>query len=59
MLGTGTFGRVILARHPDGGDYFALKIMPIAEVIRLKQVEHVQSEKDILSAIKYPFVVGL
>jgi len=58
-IGTGTFGRVILARHPEGDDYFALKIMPMAEVIRLKQVEHVQSEKDILSAIKYPFIVDL
>jgi len=59
FLGTGTFGRVVLARHKSTQEYFALKILVIKEVIRLKQVEHVQSEKDILQAVKHPFIVNM
>lgn len=58
-LGTGTFGRVVLARHRPTREYFALKVMPIAEVIRLKQVDHVKNEKDILLSVKHPFIVHL
>jgi len=33
--------------------------MPIAEVVRLKQVDHVKNEKDILMSVKHPFIVHL
>lgn len=58
-LGTGTFGRVLLCKDKRTGEYDALKIMNISEVIRLKQVEHVQNEKNILARIDHPFVVNL
>lgn len=58
-LGTGTFGRVRLVRHKQTGKYFALKILKKAEVIRLKQVEHIMSEKAILASLKHPFIVRL
>mmetsp|Transcript_2028 Transcript_2028/g.3813 ORF Transcript_2028/g.3813 Transcript_2028/m.3813 type:complete len:329 (-) Transcript_2028:48-1034(-) len=57
-LGTGTFGRVRLAKDKDGNVY-ALKILSKAEIIRLKQVEHIKSEKNILSKIHHPFIVNL
>ena len=38
---------------------FALKIMKKQEVVRLKQVEHIRNEKEILSAINHPFLVKL
>jgi len=57
--GTGTFGRVMLARDVPTQEYFALKIMAIAEVIRLRQVEHVNSEKTILCSISHPFIVNV
>lgn len=57
--GTGTFGRVVLARDIPTRTFFALKIMTIAEVIRLKQVEHVNSEKNILASISHPFIVNM
>lgn len=59
MAGTGTFGRVLLAHDRRTSEYHALKIMNIREVIRLKQVEHVQNEKNILSKIEHPFIVNL
>ena len=58
-LGTGTFGRVRLVRHKASGKYFALKALKKSEVIRLKQVEHIRSEKDILSRIDHGFIVHL
>jgi len=38
---------------------FALKIMKKSEVMRLKQVEHVKAEKEILMSIAHPFIVNL
>ncbi|ENN77171.1 hypothetical protein D910_10447 [Dendroctonus ponderosae] len=36
-----------------------MKILCLADVIRLKQVEHVKNEKNILQEVRYPFVVNL
>lgn len=59
-LGTGTFGRVYLCRLKSHHDiYFALKVMSKADVIHLKQVDHVHSEKEILSSVDSPFIVRL
>jgi len=58
-LGTGTFGRVVLARHKQTRQYFALKVLTISEVIRLKQICHVKSEKLVLNTIKNPFIVNM
>jgi len=59
VSGTGTFGRVVLARNRETRNYFALKVMAITEVIRLKQIEHVKNEKEILAAISHPFIVNM
>lgn len=59
-LGTGTFGRVRLCRHKTQQEkYFALKILKKNEIIRLKQVEHIISEKQILGKVDHPFIVKL
>jgi serine/threonine protein kinase len=58
-IGTGTFGRVVLTKHLPTGNFFALKIMTISEVIKLKQVEHVNNEKEILMSISHPFIVSV
>lgn len=58
-LGTGTFGRVYLCRLKGSENYFAMKMLQKLEVVRLKQVEHVNNEKDILARIKHPFIVNL
>ena len=61
-LGTGTFGRVRLVTYKkENGElvYLALKILKKSEIIRLKQVEHIKQEKNILSRICHPFIVNL
>mmetsp|Transcript_32991 Transcript_32991/g.65628 ORF Transcript_32991/g.65628 Transcript_32991/m.65628 type:complete len:325 (-) Transcript_32991:729-1703(-) len=58
-LGTGSFGRVRLVKYKPDGNYYALKILKKSEVIYLKQVEHVKTEKHILERISHPFIVNL
>lgn len=58
-IGTGTFGRVVLARDIPTHHFYALKIMTVSEVIRLRQVEHVNNEKNILASISHPFIVNM
>jgi serine/threonine protein kinase len=52
-LGTGTFGRVRLVRYANdpASEPMALKMLKKTEIIRLKQVEHVRSEKRILGLV--------
>jgi len=58
-LGTGTFGRVYLVQHKLSKKYFAMKVLKKSEVVRLKQVEHVNSERNILGQLSHPFIVKL
>jgi Protein kinase domain len=62
-VGTGTFGRVFLAKfaepQPNRPEFFALKILSKAECVRLRQVEHVNSEREILAVVKHPFIVDM
>ncbi|OAL33952.1 hypothetical protein AYO20_06787 [Fonsecaea nubica] len=64
-LGTGTFARVWLCRfanpHPQDRDkVFALKVLKKVDVIKLKQVEHVRNERDVLAAVAgHPFITTL
>lgn len=39
--------------------YYAVKILPINDVINKKQIEHVKNEKNVLLEINHPFVVNL
>lgn len=60
-VGTGTFGRVRIVKLKGDSRRvpFALKMLKKSEIIRLKQVEHVKSEKEILLSIEHPFIVTL
>ncbi|EEP78843.1 vacuolar ATP synthase 16 kDa proteolipid subunit 2 [Uncinocarpus reesii 1704] len=63
-LGTGTFARVWLVRLKNPKDkansIFALKILRKADVIELKQVEHVKNENRALHAVAgHPFITTL
>ncbi|KAF4662179.1 hypothetical protein FOL47_006380 [Perkinsus chesapeaki] len=60
-VGTGTFGRVRVVKIKNSADRtpFALKILKKSEVIRLKQIEHVRAERQILEKLSHPFIVNL
>jgi len=61
-IGTGTFGRVRLAKAKNTNLInipLAIKILKKSELLRLKQVEHVKAEKDILAMVDHPFIINL
>ncbi len=61
LSGVGTFGKVILTRRctQKYEEYYALKIMAIRDIIQLKQVNHINDERTILTAVQHPFIVCL
>merc|ERR1711985_17388 len=58
-LGTGSFGRVRFVTYKANGNYYALKTLKKSAIIRLKQVDHITSEKNILVTLKHPFIVNM
>lgn len=58
-LGTGSFGRVHLARSRHNGRGYAIKVLAKDRVVRMKQVEHTNSEREMLDRVRHPFLVNL
>ena len=58
-VGLGSFGRVRLCRNKKTDKVSVMKILKKAEIIKQKQVDHVYSEYNILSALNHPFIVQL
>lgn len=58
-IGTGSFGRVKLAYWKEKQRFVALKILKKAEILKLKQVDHIMSEISILSEIDHPFLIKM
>jgi len=65
-LGTGTFARVWLCRfkQPKTPNHrnkvFALKVLKKVDVVKLKQVEHVRNERNVLAAVAgHPFITQM
>ena len=56
-LGTGSFGRVRIAKNKTTNGYVAVKIMKKAEIIKMKQVDHIMNENNILAAVDHPFII--
>ena len=58
---------MLLVRHRSTGSqsgaqaqsHFAMKVLRKTEIVRLRQVEHVNAERYILSRVHHPFVVDL
>ena len=57
-LGTGSFGRVMLCKSKKSGEFYAMKRLKKADIIKLRQVDHVISENTILADIDHPFLVS-
>lgn len=59
IVGTGTFSRVRIAQNHRSQEIIVLKIMRKADIIKMRQVEHIKNEKNILSSISHPLLVNL
>lgn len=58
-LGTGSFGRVHLVKSRHNGRFYAVKVLGKEKVVRMKQVEHTNSEREMLVRVRHPFLVNL
>lgn len=58
-LGTGSFGRVHLAQSNHNHRFYALKVLKKAQVVKMKQIEHTNDERRMLSRARHPFLVTL
>lgn len=59
VTGTGTFGRVKLARRRADDSFIALKVLRKEQLLRLKQVQHVLNERRLLAAVDHPNIVKM
>lgn len=57
-LGTGSFGRVKIAKNKKTAVFVALKCMKKMEIIKAKQTDHIMNEIKILGSISHPFIIN-
>lgn len=58
VIGKGSFGKVLLARHKENGQYFAIKVLQKASIMKRNEVKHIMSERNVLlKNITHPFLV--
>lgn len=48
---------LVKSRH--NGRFYAVKVLSKEKVIRMKQVEHTNSEREMLVRVRHPFLVNL
>uniref|UniRef100_A0A3P8UKV7 Serine/threonine-protein kinase sgk-1 n=1 Tax=Cynoglossus semilaevis TaxID=244447 RepID=A0A3P8UKV7_CYNSE len=60
VIGRGSFGKVLLARHRKQGGYYAVKVLQKQAIVKHKEQRHVMSERSVLlKGLQHPFLVGL
>jgi serum/glucocorticoid-regulated kinase 2 len=59
VLGRGSFGKVMLVRKKDSGEYFAMKSLRKDALLERDQVEHTRTERTIMQHINHPYLVRL
>ena len=59
VLGKGSFGKVMLAQKKDDGKIYAIKILKKEVIIERNELEHLMTEKNVLSLVQHPFLVHL
>lgn len=59
LLGRGSYGQVVHAKHKVDGGYYALKCLSKIELVRNGQVPHLMNEKEVLQAVHHPGLVNL
>jgi len=62
VLGRGHFGKVILARYRNTGEYFAIKALKKGDIIARDEVESLLAEKrifEVANSMRHPFLVNL
>ncbi|KAK7488522.1 hypothetical protein BaRGS_00020307, partial [Batillaria attramentaria] len=60
VIGKGSFGKVMLARHKTEKGIYAVKVLGKAAIMKRNEAKHIMSERNVLlKNVKHPFLVGL
>ena len=59
LLGTGSFGRVLLVRFLTNDHLYAMKILSKTQIRLKRQEEHTRTERDLMVKVNCPFVVNI
>ncbi|KAK6489029.1 serine/threonine-protein kinase Sgk1-like isoform X1 [Huso huso] len=60
VIGKGSFGKVLLARHKNDEKFYAVKVLQKKAILKKKEEKHIMSERNVLlKNVKHPFLVGL
>jgi len=60
VIGKGSFGKVLLAKHKVEEKFYAIKVLHKAAIRKRNEARHIMSERNVLlKNIKHPFLVGL
>ncbi|XP_030641248.1 serine/threonine-protein kinase Sgk2b [Chanos chanos] len=60
VIGTGSFGKVLLARHRETDEYYAVKVIQKHTILKRKEEGHIMCERRVLlRTLNHPFLVRL
>ncbi|XP_072355818.1 serine/threonine-protein kinase Sgk1 isoform X1 [Scyliorhinus torazame] len=60
VIGKGSFGKVLLAKHRSDDQFYAVKVLQKKAILKKKEEKHIMSERNVLlKNVKHPFLVGL
>ncbi|XP_022246432.1 serine/threonine-protein kinase Sgk1-like [Limulus polyphemus] len=60
VIGKGSFGKVLLAKHKTEGNVYAVKVLQKNIILKKNEKNHIMSERNVLlKNLAHPFLVGL
>lgn len=59
VLGKGAFGKVVLAKKRDDGEFYAIKILDKSQLLKKDSLDQIKTERTILEMARHEFIVGL
>ena len=57
LIGVSMFGHISMAKHKMSGTFVAIKCLSKKEIMRLKQVDNIYLEKEVLTFLNHPMII--
>ena len=57
LIGVSMFGHISMAKHKMSGTFVAIKCLSKKEIMRLKQVDSIYLEKEVLTFLNHPMII--